>query len=230
MILKDDGETTVDYFSKFPSNIENIGLSLSGGMDSALILWCLVEMLRGREDYWRDVKIWCMHGYDTHRTKTHSYEAAQRVLDWVKWYHRDTTIIQPLHVFAYDKTRADQSKMQFHKPNEEYLKRRRKCDVVITGITQDHTGHGRTNNQTNAYFSNQDLAAETKISWRYPFGAVNKEFIAHQYKHYELHGLRAITVSCTADSKTPCQKCFWCQERFWAFGDYDGGQKRRIVL
>ena len=60
MILKDDKETTVDYFSKFPSNIENIGLSLSGGMDSALILWCLVEMLRGREAYWRkDVKIWC---------------------------------------------------------------------------------------------------------------------------------------------------------------------------
>ena len=229
MILKDDKGTFVDYFWEFP-NYKNIGLSLSGGMDSALILWCLVEMLRGRQHLAEGAKIWCMHGYDINRTKTHSYQAAQRVLDWVKWHQKDNTFIQPLHVFAYHKTRADQSKMQFHKPNEEYLKRRYNCDVVISGITQDHTGHGRTNNQTNAYFSNQDLADETKISWKYPFGAVDKQFIAYQYKRHALDGLRAITVSCTADSPEPCQECFWCQERYWAFGDYDGGHKRRIVL
>ena len=117
MILKDDKGTFVDYFWEFP-NYKNIGLSLSGGMDSALILWCLVEMLRGRQHLAEGAKIWCMHGYDINRTKTHSYEAAQRVLDWVKWHQKDNTFIQPLHVFAYHKTRADQSKMQFHKPNE----------------------------------------------------------------------------------------------------------------
>ena len=57
MILKDDKGTVVDYFWNFPYDIKNIGFSLSGGMDSALILWCLVEMLRGRQQFAKDVKI-----------------------------------------------------------------------------------------------------------------------------------------------------------------------------
>ncbi len=227
MILKDDKGTTVDYFSKFPYEIENIGLSLSGGMDSALILWCLVEMLRGREHLGKGVKIWCTHGYDIKRTKTHSYEAAQRVLDWVKWHQRDTTIIQPLHVFGYEKTKTT-SKEVLHNANYEYIQRRYKVPFIIRGVTQGwdiDRPLGKSGDK-----NEEELKEISETTWMLPFGAVDKKFIAYQYERHALDGLRAITVSCTADRPEPCQKCYWCDERYWAFGDYDGGHKRRIVL
>ena len=227
MILKDDKGTTVDYFWHFPYEIENIGLSLSGGMDSALILWCLVEMLKGREHLGKDVKIWCTHGYDITRTKTHSYEAAQRVLDWIKWHHKDTTMIQPLHVFGYEKNK-NTSKEVLHYANYEYIQRRYKVPFIIRGVTQ---GWDKDRPLAKSGDKNEEELKEiAKTTWILPFGAVNKKFIAYQYKRHALEGLKAITVSCIADSPKPCQKCWWCQERFWAFGDYDGGHKRRIVL
>ena len=227
MILKDDRETTVDYFWNFPYEIENIGLSLSGGMDSALILWCLVEMLRGREHLGKDVKIWCTHGYDITRKNAHSYESAQRVLNWVKWHQKDTTMIQPLHVFAYEK-KADVSKEVLHNANYEYIQRRYKVPFIIRGVTQGWDKPRPLGSDGDK--NEEELKEISKTSWLLPFGAVDKKFIAYKYKRHELHGMRATTVSCTADTQKPCQKCYWCQERYWAFGDYDGGQKKRIVL
>ena len=227
MILKDDKGTVVDYFWNFPYDIKNIGLSLSGGMDSALILWCLVEMLRGRQHLAKDTKIWCTHGYDITRTKTHSYEAAQRVLDWVKWHQKDNTFIQPLHVFGYEK-KENLSKEVLHNANYEYIQRRYKVPFIIRGVTQGWDKDrplGKSGDKNEA-----ELKEISKSTWILPFGAVNKKFIAYQYKRHALEGLRAITVSCTADTLEPCQKCYWCDERYWAFGDYDGGHKRRIVL
>ena len=233
MILKDDRGTTVDYFSKFPCEIENIGLSLSGGMDSALILWCLVEMLRGREHLGKDVKIWCTHGYDIFKApvhdgavQTHSYKAAQRVLNWVKWHHKDTTMIQPLHVFAYEK-KSKISKEAMHHANYEYIKHRYKVPFIIRGVTQGF-GIPRNLDRKGGDKGEKELIEISKSTWILPFGAVDKKFIAYQYKHFGLHALTKITESCI--EIPPCKECWWCDERYWAFGDYDGGQKKRIVL
>ena len=59
-----------------------------------------------------------------------------------------------------------------------------------------------------------------------PFTLVDKSFIAHFYHKYDLMDLYKQTVSCTGDvtdKKYPCRKCFWCHEKKWAFGSYDGG-------
>ena len=136
-------------------------------------------------------------------------------------------MIQPLHVFAYEK-KADVSKEVLHNANYEYIQRRYKVPFIIRGVTQ---GWDKDRPLAKSGDKNEvELKEIAKTTWVLPFGGVDKKFIAYQYKRHELHGLRAITVSCTADSKTPCQECWWCQERFWAFGDYDGGQKKRIVL
>ena len=46
MILT-DGTTSLDYFETFPTDIKSVGLSLSGGADSALAFYCLLKTLYG---------------------------------------------------------------------------------------------------------------------------------------------------------------------------------------
>ena len=69
----------------------------------------------------------------------------------------------------------------------------------------------------------------TSLSHYKPFVNVNKKFLAEIYKQEGIMDLHNISESCTgfaADTNwftEPCKKCFWCHERYWAFGAYDGG-------
>jgi 7-cyano-7-deazaguanine synthase in queuosine biosynthesis len=62
---------------------------------------------------------------------------------------------------------------------------------------------------------------------KYPWWNVDKKFIAFQYQKYNLMNIIfPLTESCIEDKKDqpfPCKKCFWCEEKYWAFGSYDGG-------
>ena len=68
-----------------------------------------------------------------------------------------------------------------------------------------------------------------KMHYR-PFVNVDKKFVADLYKQFDLmDDLFPITMSCIGFEKEtnyftePCKKCYWCHEKKWAFGCYDGG-------
>jgi 7-cyano-7-deazaguanine synthase in queuosine biosynthesis len=65
----------------------------------------------------------------------------------------------------------------------------------------------------------------TKHPYEFPWSIVDKKFIAAQYKKFGIEELSTLTNSCIISSKSPCKKCWWCKERYWAFGSYDGGIK-----
>lgn len=63
-----------------------------------------------------------------------------------------------------------------------------------------------------------------------PFVNVDKRFIAGMYEQLGLMDeLFPMTASCIGDGDDsmwytePCGKCFWCYEKLWSFGCYDGG-------
>ena len=57
--------SAMHYFDTYPDN-ENIGLSLSGGADSALLLYLFAKMVSDRTFYGiKPVEIHCLHGHDT---------------------------------------------------------------------------------------------------------------------------------------------------------------------
>lgn len=65
-----------------------------------------------------------------------------------------------------------------------------------------------------------------------PFVNVDKRFIAGMYEQLGLmEELFPMTASCIGDNADsmwytePCGKCFWCYEKLWSFGCYDGGLK-----
>ena len=52
-----------------------------------------------------------------------------------------------------------------------------------------------------------------------PFFNLDKRSIASLYKHYNLtETLFTLTRSCFVNEHAHCGSCFWCEERFWAFG------------
>ena len=68
-----------------------------------------------------------------------------------------------------------------------------------------------------------------KMHYR-PFVNVDKKFVADLYKQFDLmEDLFPLTMSCIGFSDTtnfftePCKECYWCHEKMWAFGCYDGG-------
>lgn len=75
-------------------------------------------------------------------------------------------------------------------------------------------------------------SADGKMVHVKPFVQIDKKWIAGMYEQLGLMDeLFPLTASCIGDNEDskfytePCKKCFWCYEKLWAFGCYDGGLK-----
>ena len=222
MLLTDDRGNTVDYFHRFPPG-QNIGLALSGGTDSALLLFLLIEMVYRRKER---VNIYPIHGYDTARKNTQSWQAAENVHSWIESYYLDAwemkllDYLKPLEIFSYEKD--GDSKEKHHQPHYRYMKERYDIPFIIRGMSQGMPDETRPNQDI---IQDKDLyeMGNDPNSWVVmPWSQVDKKFIYHQYKKYDIMELSKLTVSCIGDPG-PCRKCFWCRERKWAFGNYDRG-------
>ena len=219
MILEHDG-IVLDFFERFPRHYKNIGLQLSGGADSSLILFCLLKMLqeRGQTD---TVKIWPSTSYDTEVEDCKSHIAAQNVIDYIRALPGGNCV-QDLQITIYEQSDLSLSKDIYLAPVRKYLVDHRNCEVVIVGTNQGMPGDERPTPDPN-HQGQKLIELGEKEHDALPWAPVDKKFIAAQYKKFGIEDLSNITNSCTASSKTPCKKCWWCKERYWAFGSYDYG-------
>jgi len=207
------------YFDDFPHDVKSIGLSLSGGTDSALAFYWLLKVLSERG---QQTKVYAMHGYDTNRKVARSYEVADRVYDWiVSQFDLD---VPPLFTFAYNKNKPV-GKYEYHFPNALYLQRKYNIVDLILGDSLGMPDDSRPifNDDPNDPSEQEVIEMAKTHPLRLPFANVDKKFIAAQYKRFNLDHLSTLTVSCIGDDTKPCKQCWWCRERKWAFGTYDGG-------
>jgi NH3-dependent NAD+ synthetase len=87
-------------------NIKNIGLELSGGVDSAYILFLLCKFFTTNKTSHRILPI---HGYDEIRKYANSIAAAQAVIDVIK-KRVSNAPIDNMFIFKYD-TKFKENKM-----------------------------------------------------------------------------------------------------------------------
>lgn len=205
----------------------NIGLNLSGGIDSAFLLYILAQTLND------DCVIIPITGIDNARPT--NLENAQKILEFI-----DSPLVGEHAVFWYDKGGV-KNKMSHHIKYEDKLFDENKISILC---------HGRSANPPEDIAKKFDLYdmreknRDVIKGGRKPFGSrggrlvyipwknVDKRFMAHQYKKFDLMDtLFPLAASCIAyaDSTNwftePCRHCWWCKEKFWAFGCYDGGVK-----
>jgi len=218
--------SSMHYFDSYPDN-ENIGLSLSGGADSALLLYLFAKMVSDRTFYGiKPVEIHCLHGHDTSYVHQQSVTAAKRVVEYVQKRYPNVPI--SLHVTQYHLT-DDTSKEVYHRQFYDAMKELWDLPHIVRGTTQGMPNNYRPSNMYQHTIPNADPTSKELIEFSQttpvvPLGAVDKRWVKLQYRYQGIMDLANITASCIADiPDAPCKQCWWCKERFWAFGNYDGG-------
>ena len=220
----DPFDQTIEFSIPFPHT--NICISISGGADSAILLYMLINYC---EEYRPDAEI-------------HIITASNPLKGWknAKW---STNVIDTiLHLTKTNLIKSHHTVYSEEDPRQELTSTEKMIQIkhgvtfIIDGTTQNpaveisntfgpptlkkrNPGHGR------------DIwwTSDTGVKYFVPFMHVDKRMVAHLYKHFDmLDALFLFTRSCewhnsnTFDSPNPgdghCGKCWWCKEREWAFG------------
>jgi hypothetical protein len=194
----------MQYFDNYPNN-ENIGLSLSGGADSALLLYLFAKMINDRKE---STQIHCIHGHDISYVHQQSSDAATRVVEYVQNKYPNVSIF--LHITQYHLT-DDTSKEVYHREFYDAMKELWDLPHIVRGTTQGMPESYRPSHMYEHTIPNADPSPEELIEFSQttpvvPLGAVDKRWVKLQYRYQGIMDLANITASCIADiPDAPCR-------------------------
>jgi len=244
-------QTYTDNFGQtveftIPSPHTNICINISGGADSAILLYMLIKYC---EDHIPNA---CIHIITGANPVKGWYNAiwASRVIDRVLNL-TNTTLIKSQYTYFSDeqrRTELDTAEKVMHNVNN--------LSFTIHGTTQNppldieelvegrHTprdeGHGfhriqksRLNETASTKIGTTTVVKNIQSITRWmPFMDVDKRMVAYLYTHFDmLEALFPFTRSCEwhkgmsylrlvvpNPGDKHCGECWWCKERKWAFG------------
>jgi len=190
-----------DFVLDIPDNVSTIGIMLSGGLDSAVLLYLLAKQIHDTNSS-VNLHVFCVprptDGSDCHTLA---------IIEYIN--------IQIGHVISSYTVRG---KVDMHHSSIVYLAYRdiledKLVDCIFLGDT-----------------ANPDVALPgvCPTSWptrtedrrliiHQPFLTHSKKYIVALCELYNLHELVKLTHSCTVHKHKRCNECFQCQERLWAF-------------
>jgi len=244
-ILSSIDNTQIVEFD-LPDKFKKIGINISGGLDSAFLLWFLIKYLKKHKRTDTEIVAISIGQNDYGKKHWNSIVSAQ-VIDKVLRLHdsniNDSTrgneqSIVTTHFTYY---RPSQHVSQSHEMEPKLFKLGL-IDIVMAGKTanppsnfenllegrdESRDAGKRTSNEI-VYGGQYDFNNENKkMAWYIPFANINKQFIRDQYVKFNLMDtLHPVTRSCEHCLETdqewngPCKNCWWCKERYWAFGKY----------
>lgn len=249
MILQANGKT-LSFFEFDTSQHHNVLVALSGGTDSALMLWLLCQIMPEK-------RIVCHTGTDISKDPFVG-EYASEIFDWMKEQYPKVNLIHEKYDFdssllehiqqarkeieeAEDKsifpTVWGHAKAVSSRKPKSIIRKKYDITLSMHGISKNppievqeemgfvHVAEPRRNQE----YDEIDYKSNGKMHCK-PFVNVDKKFIAALYEQFGLmKTLFPLTMSCIGNGpatdwfQKPCKKCFWCYEKKWAFGCYDGG-------
>lgn len=224
----------LDFWTPYEDRLNTftkIGINLSAGTDSALVLYMTCRELVDKPH----VTIIPVTGVDVLRP-TNEWNAKEIVMLMKEWF--PTVRFGEHQINKYRKLNPS-DKTRNHVEHENKLRDEGIIDVLF---------HGRTANPPEDVAKKHDLLSDretrrdvygnTRIPYHEnhgkpfycPMEYLDKRFVAEQYHKFNLmEDLFPITASCIAHANEtdyftkPCKSCWWCREKKWAFGMYDGG-------
>lgn len=211
-------DTVVDYFDILPTDLQHVAVSTSGGLDSALALYCLAAAINERKQYGTEIHPY--HLYVTTLEKLDTRINAKDVVDYVSKAFPDVTI-HPLRIYEGDK-RGNNSKLIMGLYTLIKLCEEVPIDWLIVGLNlSDYV----TILEHEALTRQIEQEVFKTHGHGFPWKDVGKDFIAAQYKALGIEDLSLMTNSCINDNYMgmPCKVCRWCKDRYEAFGNYDYG-------
>lgn len=219
---------------KFDIHNGNLGAFISGGADSALMLYILMSNIK------QPLHIFsAANGKSNYREPINALKVVNKVMDMTKF--------DPNNLRFY--THWTKHKTTGNVIFAEYMETI-KVDTLYFGFTrpppktaivdfdtmdvaaQGGIDHGLT---LETYYDNQSKVPwyffqdkkfdypEFSQSYYVPFININKQEVAKLYRELEIEDLYKITRSCesTIIDDRHCGSCWWCKERIWGFGYLD---------
>lgn len=234
----------------FDSSFDKILISLSGGADSAILAYMLLDYIKTNKiatkvHFFSAVRFW--------NSKPWLERNAQEVASYLKEKFGDIiaehhwgfvpTELEDVYVSQLNKPFLEKIYPKYSKCDticvneyEHFLMKKHKIDFMYTGTTMNPP----LNTEDQPKFRDEELIKDN-IEWVLslnncnPFGLVRKSFTMAQYKNYDLDDLLSLTRSCEADivklgnmwiknglMPPVCGDCFFCQERQWGIDNSEG--------
>ena len=240
MIIKstyNDQETNL----YIPPRHKIVTISVSGGADSALLLWHLLKYQKESNNSFK-VIIYTSAGRNrTYFNFYHALKVQQWIFNytqfdhnysWCTFKHKDTTTS---NMYNHMKIISKKFKSTLFVsgrsswPQSDGLK-----PYYTEGMTIGWNGFPITEEEKVSYARDKDGPSMENIvsvdpgankwfsndTYYYtPLIAVDKKWIWGSYKYYGIEGLWNTTRSCEglqAILEKPCGECWWCKEREWA--------------
>lgn len=210
-------------------NYDTVAISLSGGSDSALILFMLCEEIsKGTIDV--SIQPKCV------QDMPNLHLASQSIIEQYRKMYPSVVIKDLVYLPEVNSEKLSDSKRNYYflKLDTMYKLQNTFTFVGTTSqpplsvLTTSRYGFDRILKDRPVVGDDGDYSYEP---YNYqPFIHVDKRFVADMYRKYNLmETIYPLTKSCTNSDKIltenftkPCKKCWWCAEKKWAFGLYDG--------
>lgn len=182
-----------------------VGLFLSGGADSAVLLYLLAEAEK-------DLVILTID----RDGRRHQLPHAKKVIAWIQKRFPKVNILQ--HFIVDIPSGTDNSEIQNIKENTiKKLQEEYNFDTWTNAMTLNPK-ITLTNNHERDVPRDKDFPKWNGNKLR-PFHNIDKLSIMHLYHKLDIIDLFDCTISCEV-SDPPCNDCWWCQERTWAIEEY----------
>jgi hypothetical protein len=202
---------------------KNAVLCLSGGTDSALVFYLICEYVV--ENNIQGFQITPIHGWDMRRVNAYSPTSAKKIYSYIK-NKFPTVKINDLYLFAYNKLDGE-DKPKYHRPVYRLFEKEKMLDrdMIFSGSTL--TPQDQSFKYKDPGSINRKIGEKTHKG--VPFqdaqiiSSYDKRWVRLMYEEKGLKEIFQYTVSCIGDEPNgPCKSCWWCHEKYWAFGRYDG--------
>jgi hypothetical protein len=194
IICKD--QTIIDM--DIPEHLNHIGVMLSGGMDSTLLLFLILEKLSSLE---KNISL-TVFNVPKNDSKTHS----RKIVNFIEnKYNRSINLIHLGDItLPHNKV--------INVP-VGYILDNKLVDRLYSGVNQNPP----FNIPNVVSPKRRDPNDTIPDNLSFPFIRLYKTHILEIYEQFDILDLANLTRSCEQKKDTKCNLCFHCYERAWAF-------------
>jgi|TARA_Y100000296_G_scaffold68237_1_gene81336 hypothetical protein len=247
----------INFESKFKT-FKSIYLCISGGVDSALLLYLLCKYISENN---LDIKITPITAVEPQPHYLRNDWNANKVTNIIRNIFPKVKINQGIVNFLEGYDRENHKRKEYSKVKKMRIMhtnniKKDDFDLIINGVSSfppleelkkhpklyDKSKGIGPEDRTYTGKKNDKIILGTKINkfgkqvyWWNPFLNFTKKDFANLYKKYDLmDNLFPYTASCTGKAEftknftEPCKGCFWCLEKYWAFNSFDYPNQRLL--
>lgn len=197
------------YIIEVPNS--RIGIFLSGGADSALLLYILLKFTT------RPIRVYTIANLERHGLQS---VVASNILNTCVQLTNNSSIRHNIwYTTSFTQEYINQKLAEPVETNE--------VDCIFTGTTAlpnridytkfIHKADNYSEKERDSRIIKKTVYNNDRL--RVPFLNYDKKDVSSMYKHLGIvDSIFPLTRSCFIERENHCGSCFWCEERMWAFG------------